>query len=152
MTIAPVEKRLEVNVSAAKAFEIFTAGIDDWWPKATHSLSQNPDAKVSIETRVGGQITEVAPDGATHIWGEIKEWAPGERLRFSWGVRHGMDKATEVEVTFTSLAAEKTLVRLTHRGWEVHGEDGPALREQYHGGWDGVLGDGFGGACLRAAA
>lgn len=152
MTIPPVEKQLEVNVSAAEAFDIFTSGINEWWPKATHSLSQNPAANVVFEMGVGGKIIETAPDGTVHIWGEVKDWSPAERLRFSWGVRHGLDKATEVELSFTALAPNRTLVALTHRGWDVHGADGGPLREQYHGGWDGVFGEGYRSACLRAAA
>ena len=34
--IAPVRKSLTVGVSQEKAFEVFTAGVDRWWPKEHH--------------------------------------------------------------------------------------------------------------------
>ena len=36
IAIAPVRKTITVNVSQARAFEVYTAGIDRWWPKSHH--------------------------------------------------------------------------------------------------------------------
>jgi hypothetical protein len=35
--IAPVKKTLTVNASQAHAFDVFTNGLDRWWPKQ-HSI------------------------------------------------------------------------------------------------------------------
>jgi hypothetical protein len=35
--IAPVRKTVRVKASPQRAFEVFTAGIDRWWPK-THGI------------------------------------------------------------------------------------------------------------------
>ncbi len=33
VTIAPVRKSVVVDVDPARAFAVFTAGFDRWWPK-----------------------------------------------------------------------------------------------------------------------
>ena len=48
--------------------------------------------------------------------------------------------ATEVEVTFEA-EQDQTRVTLEHRGFEIHGEDGAAMRESVssEGGWPALL-------------
>jgi hypothetical protein len=38
---APVKKTLSVAVSPRRAFEVFTAGFDRWWPRS-HSIGASP--------------------------------------------------------------------------------------------------------------
>ncbi len=54
ITIAPVRKTLRVNLPQADAFEIFTGGIDRWWPR-THHLGSSPMTAAVIEPFVGGR-------------------------------------------------------------------------------------------------
>ncbi len=41
ITIAPVRKSIVVQATPQRAFEVFTAGIDRWWPK-THGIGEAP--------------------------------------------------------------------------------------------------------------
>jgi len=34
--VAPVKKSVRVSASQARAFEVFTARFDSWWPKSHH--------------------------------------------------------------------------------------------------------------------
>ena len=38
--IEPIHKSVTVNRPVAEAFELFTAGINRWWPVSTHSCNQ----------------------------------------------------------------------------------------------------------------
>jgi hypothetical protein len=50
ITIAPVRKTIVVQATPQRAFEVFTAGIDRWWPK-THGIGAAP-VKESISGRL----------------------------------------------------------------------------------------------------
>jgi hypothetical protein len=52
--IAPVRKSIVVQATAKRAFEVFTAGIDRWWPK-THGIGAGPVIESVIEPFVGGR-------------------------------------------------------------------------------------------------
>ena len=39
--IAPVQKTITVNAAQARAFEVFTKGVDRWWPKS-HGIGSAP--------------------------------------------------------------------------------------------------------------
>jgi uncharacterized protein YndB with AHSA1/START domain len=47
---------------------------------------------------------------------------------------------SEVEVRFTDEGGGMTRVDLEHRGWDRAGEGAEAVRENYAGGWEVVLG------------
>lgn len=140
--ITPVEKTIEVNCDAGRAFEFFTARFGDWWPKQTHSVGADMHAtvpdRVVMKAGVGGRIYEILPDGREFGWGKIRAWEPGKRLVFSWQFDKPDAQATEVEVTFTALDSLRTRVRLIHRGWE-NDPNGAALRAGYETGWDPVI-------------
>jgi uncharacterized protein YciI len=69
---------------------------------------------------------------------------PPGSLTFTWHPGHGPERASTVAVDFVPIADDRTLVRLTHTGWEVFAEPF-AAREEYRGGWIGVL-DSYRGA------
>jgi len=52
--IAPVRKSVVVQATPQRAFEVFTAGIDRWWPK-THGIGAAPIRESIIEPYVGGR-------------------------------------------------------------------------------------------------
>jgi len=60
--IAPVRKSIIVQASAARAFDVFTAGIDRWWPKS-HGLGEAPVIESIIEPFVGGRWYTKCADG-----------------------------------------------------------------------------------------
>jgi uncharacterized protein YndB with AHSA1/START domain len=137
--IAPVRKSITVPWTPEAAFRRFTAGIAEWWPLATYSVSESAEAGVAIEGRTGGRIVETAPDGAEHLWGTVTAWDPPRRVAFTWHPGRPADTRQEVAVTFHP-AGEGTRVDLVHTGWEHLGEKAAEMRAGYDGGWDLVLG------------
>lgn len=59
-----------------------------------------------------------------------------------WEFDPDPSRATEVEVTFEGQGEQSTIVTLEHRGFEVHAEAGPEMRESVagEGGWPMLLG------------
>jgi uncharacterized protein YndB with AHSA1/START domain len=145
--IEPVVKTVDVKASPARAFEVFTARINDWWPRATHSISSKaenaPAAEVVFEPRVGGRVYEIAPSGAEHPWGTVTACEPGVRVVFTWRVGRPESEAGEVEVSFDDEGGGVTRVTLVHRGWENIAEKAREARDGYDSGWDGVLKDAY---------
>jgi uncharacterized protein YndB with AHSA1/START domain len=128
------------------AFELFTARFGDWWPKDSHHILDAPAADAVLEPREGGRWYERAEDGSECDWGHVKEVDPPERILLAWQLtpewKFDPDpgKATEVEVTFTAQE-DHTRVTLEHRGFEVHGEAGAAMRDSVSsdGGWPSLM-------------
>jgi uncharacterized protein YndB with AHSA1/START domain len=135
-----------VPLSPDEAFELFTARFGDWWPKDSHHISDVPTATGMLEPREGGRWYERAEDGSECDWGHVRAVERPDRLLLAWQLTADWKfdpdpaKATEVEVTFTA-EDEGTRVTLEHRGFEVHGDSGPAMRESVgsEGGWSSLL-------------
>ena len=63
--IAPVRKTLSVEAAPAQAFEVFTRGIDRWWPK-THGVCTGALARSVIEPFIGGRwLARLRKEAAT---------------------------------------------------------------------------------------
>ena len=103
-------------------------------------------AEAILEPRVGGRWYERAEDGSECDWGYVREVDRPERILLAWHLtpewKFDPDpaKATEVEVLFTA-EEDQTRVTLQHRGFEVHGEAGPGMRDSVaaDGGWSSLL-------------
>jgi len=85
-------------------------------------------------------------------WGTVLAWDPPHRVTFSWHLGPGHDqpdwkfepdmaKSSEVEIRFTAEGAQTTLVELTHRKLERHGEGYEQLRAVFDGpgAWGDIL-------------
>ena len=82
--VPPVRKSIRVAAPPARAFEIFTAGMHQWWPRA-HSLNAKVErAAVIAEPRPGGRWFERAVDGTECDWGRVLAWEPPQRVLFAW--------------------------------------------------------------------
>ena len=141
-TLDPIELTIDLPVPAEAAYEAFTQGFGDWWPVATHSLSRAAATRCQLESRPGGAVEELSPNGERQVWGEVEAVEPGRRIRFSWHPGRAADTAQWVDVRFTPSSAGSRLT-LTHGGWEALGEIGPLLRQEYLPGWQRVLGESF---------
>jgi uncharacterized protein YndB with AHSA1/START domain len=141
-----VQKTITVEASPERAFEVFTAGIDTWWPR-THHIGKSPMKKSIIEGRLGGRCYTVQEDGTDCDWGEVLVWQPPHRFVMAWKITHqwGFEadpaKASEVEVRFTAVDERKTRVDLEHRYFERMGPGGSAMRTAVEspGGWSMLL-------------
>jgi uncharacterized protein YndB with AHSA1/START domain len=138
-SIEPVRKSVTVPADPVRAFEIFTAHIQDWWPLDTHSVGLGQAVGLAFGEGAGATITETLADGSTTAWGTITGWDPPHRVAFTWHPGQPEAEATSVEVTFAQNGAGSTVVRLAHSGWERR-PDGPAAREGYDSGWEPVVG------------
>lgn len=142
-TIAPVCKSIRVRASQAHAFEVFTEGLDRWWPRKA-SIGAAPMKAMVFEPHLGGRWYEVGVDGSQAVVGKVLLWDPPSRFVMSWDInRHWKpDPAvgSEVEVRFTAEGPDMTLVELEHRKFERMGtEAGASIRKDVDGGWPGML-------------
>jgi uncharacterized protein YndB with AHSA1/START domain len=136
---APVRLSVTVRAGQARAFEVFTVRMGEWWPRSSHSIEGEDVESVHLECRLGGRLVEIHKDGSTASWGTVEVWDPPERVVFSWNPSYEDRPATEVEVVFVALSDDETIVEIEHRHWERHGDRGPALRRGYVEGWLPIL-------------
>lgn len=146
ITIAPVKKTVTVDVAQADAFDVFTNGIDRWWPK-DHHIGETPVVKEIIEPKKGGRWYTVHEDGKEHITGHMIVWEPPKRIVFTWEInaqwKHDADQsvASEVEVLFIPETPTRTRVEVEHRKFERMTDEAgaKAMRDGVDGGWPGIL-------------
>ncbi len=146
--IPPISGTVTVGVPLERAFHVFTATIDTWWPHQYH-IGQADVAEVVLEPKVGGRWYERGVDGSECDWGRVLEWEPPHRLVFTWQIngewqfdpdpRH----ASEIEVRFTADGPEQTTVEVEHRHFDrLVGGGGVHGAITGGGGWS-ALRDGY---------
>jgi len=162
LPIPPVCKSIRVQASQAHAFEVFTSGLDRWWPRKA-GIGKEPMKAVVLEPELGGRWYELAEDGSQAEVGKILIWEPPQRFVISWNINAHWkpDPAigSEVEVRFVADGPQTTRVELEHRKFERMGaEAGASMRKDVDGGWPGLLerfrkeAEGASGAPLSDAA
>jgi hypothetical protein len=145
LTVAPVRKQIVVAAPAARAFDVFTAGMATWWPMATHHIGAAEPETVVIEPRVGGRLYERGVDGVESTWGHVQVWEPPTRFVYTWEISadFAADPSirSEVEVRFVEEAPSRTRIELEHRGLEHYGDRGQEMHETFDsdGGWNQLL-------------
>ena len=143
--IAPVRKTVLVRASAEHAFEVFTAGINRWWPK-THGIGTAPPKESIIEPFVGGRWYTRCEDGSDVVIGRVRVWQPAKRFVVSWEISSDWKPdaraqyASEVEVQFVQESDGQTRIELEHRDFERMGAiPGEKMRKDVDGGWPTLL-------------
>jgi uncharacterized protein YndB with AHSA1/START domain len=147
-TIPPIGGTVTVGVPIDKAFRVFTATFDTWWPHQYH-IGQSDVAEVILEPREGGRWYERGVDGSECDWGRVLAWEPPHRLVFTWQISGEWqfdpdpEHASEIEVRFTADGPGQTTVEVEHRyfdrlvgGQAIHGAINGG------GGWTTLL-DGY---------
>ena len=140
---SPVRKSIFVNTSPGHAFDVFTSGIGQWWPKS-HKIGPADLDRPIIEPREGGRWYELDVDGSQCEIGRVAVFEPPARLVLIWQLTpeftYDPELITEVEVTFTP-EGDGTRVDLEHRDLERMGDKADAMRETVSGpgGWPGLL-------------
>jgi uncharacterized protein YndB with AHSA1/START domain len=141
---AAIRKSFTVRAGRETAFEIFSKGLDRWWPRS-HFIGPSPLKEAVMEPGVGGRWFSRHEDGSEQMWGEVLAWDPPGRLVLAWRISHawGYDPnlLTEVDVTFTDVGGGETRVDLEHRGLERFGDSTAAdqTRAAMGGGWGLIL-------------
>lgn len=141
-----VRKSITVRVTPERAFEVFTAGVDGWWPRR-HHIGSSPMRRVIFEGRVGGRCYTEQEDGSEADFGTVLVWDPPRRFVMAWQVTTGwqyepdLARSSEVEVVFTPVGTGETRVDLEHRHFERYGPAGAAMRDAVDSpdGWGGSL-------------
>ena len=142
---AATQQSVTVPLNPEQAFELFVDRLDEWWPhEGTHSLTEAES--FVLEARPEGRWGELATDGSFQPWGRVLTVDRPNRILLAWQLTpdfaYDPDPSlqTEVEVTFAA-EDDGTRVTLEHRGFEVWGEKGAAVRDSVSsdGGWRGLL-------------
>ena len=136
--IEPFRLAFDIEAPQDDAFDVYTRGIDRWWP-ATHTHTGRRDLLIVLEGQVGGRIFERTPDGEEFDWGKVMVWEPPARLVYSWHLRRDPAEWTEVEILFRAIGDAATRVEIEHRGWERLGAAGRDERDKHGGGWGTLL-------------
>jgi uncharacterized protein YndB with AHSA1/START domain len=144
-TIPAIHGAVTAGVPIERAFRVFTASFDTWWPREYH-IGQADVAELVLEQREGGRWYERGVDGSEMDWGRVLVWEPPHRLVVTWQIngewRFDPDPAhaSEIEVRFTADGPERTRVELEHRfldrlvgGHAIRGAIGQG------GGWTSIL-------------
>ena len=119
-TIPAILGTITIDVPIERAFRVFTASFDTWWPREYH-IGQTDMAEAILEPREGGRWYERGVDGSECDWGRVLAWEPPHRLVVTWQIngewQYDPDSqhASEIEVRFTSDGSERTRVELEHR-------------------------------------
>jgi uncharacterized protein YndB with AHSA1/START domain len=142
----PLRADTTVGVAPARAFELFTEGMGEWWP-SEFSWSQDKLEQIGMEPREGGFCFERGPHGFRIDWGRVTAWEPPGRVVFLWQIagdrtpQPDPGRASEVEVTFSPDGDAGTRVEVEHRGWERHGDGAQEYRDGFEqaGAWPYAL-------------
>ena len=135
-----VSVQAEVQAPIEHAFLVFTEGIGSWWDPGHHILEAEL-AEMVFEPRVGGHIIDRGVDGSECRWSRVLAYDPPTRVTFSWDINLQWQletdpaKASEIDVVFTSGGPDRTLVVLTHRHLDRHGEGWQSMRDAVGSGW-----------------
>jgi uncharacterized protein YndB with AHSA1/START domain len=143
-SIPSVRQQIVVAAPQARAFSVFTEGIDRWWPRQ-HHIGASPLARAVLEPRHDGRWYSVCEDGSECDVGRVLRWDPPHRLVLAWKInadwKYDPAFETEVEVTFTAEGPDKTRVELEHRNLERFGARAIEIKGMIGapGGWPLVL-------------
>jgi uncharacterized protein YndB with AHSA1/START domain len=137
-----IRRSIHVDAPPERAFDVFTRGIESWWPLETHSIQGirtgvRPQ-ELHLELHEGGRFYEVT-DGEEHSWGRVLVYEPPSRIAIEWHV-NPENPPTVIEVTFTPEDGG-TSVDLVHSGWERYDDPTHATRGNYdsENGWTTVV-------------
>lgn len=134
MTLAPIVREIVVPAPPDVAYAGWTERIGEWWPLPSHSVFEHDNAVAFVDD----EIVETSATGETATWGRVIQADPPGRLVLTWHPGRGPESASTVAVDFVAVDDGRTLIRLTHSGWEVFAEPSTA-GEDYGQGWPIVL-------------
>ncbi|HEY7901278.1 MAG TPA: SRPBCC domain-containing protein [Caulobacteraceae bacterium] len=140
---------LRVDATPARAFAAFTGETTAWWrPNGIFRFTPRAGGQVGFEPGPKGRFIETLPNGKVFEIGQVRVWAPPDRLVFGWRQATflpGQD--TEVEVRFEAVG-DQTRVTVEHRGWDSvpaahvarHGFPAAQFLQRHAEWWSALLG------------
>ena len=144
-SISPVRKTVVVQTTVSKAFEVFTVGIDRWWPKFA-SLGDTPIVESVFEPFPGGRWYSKHEDGGELVRGHVRVLQPPNYLVLTWEVSAEFkpdprqELSSDVAVRFVQETADATRVDLEHRNFDRMGASaGEIMRSRVDSGWSKML-------------
>jgi uncharacterized protein YndB with AHSA1/START domain len=137
-----VQSSIVVEAPIERAFRVFTGDFGAFKPRE-HNLLDVEIAETVFEPRAGGHLYDRGVDGSECRWSRVLAYEPPDRVVFSWDIgptwqiETDPEKASEVEVRFTSDGPDRTRVELEHRYLDRHGAGWEGVREGVGGdeGW-----------------
>lgn len=142
--LATVQQEIVVDVSQARAFQVFTQHFDGIKPREYNLLTVEI-AETVLEPRAGGAIYDRGVDGSVCRWARVLAFEPPERLVISWDItaqwqlETDPERCSEVEIRFVPIGAEQTRVELAHRHLDRHGDGWQEYGAGLAGGWPAFL-------------
>lgn len=139
-----VFRSMSVPLSQARAFELFTTRMTEFWPKE-HSIGTSKIAEVVLEPRTDGRWFERGVDGSECQWGRVASWDPPRKVVLLWqiGADWQFDPTfeTEVELTFSEEGPDRSRLDLRHRNLQRYGDNAEQMRAIFDdpSGWAGTL-------------
>ena len=127
-----IRKSIRVERSPEVSFRVFCEEIGQWWPEGF----SGKEARMHIETRVGGRFYERRADGTDYEIGRVTAYQPPSIVAFTWRAP-SWDVTTQVEVRFIADGGG-TRIELEHSGWE-QAEKLRDAHKSYDGGWSMIL-------------
>lgn len=140
--LEPVKLSIDLACSPDHAFDTYTAQMGAWWPLDTHAVETDKATTCILEPRESGRIYEVTSEGTEHLWGTVLECVRPGLLVHTWHPGGDPEKSTKVQIRFESHG-DGCRMTLVHEGFEVLGERGPIVRDNYVPGWKFVMGEHF---------
>ena len=140
---------ITVQAPIDRAFSVFTAGFDTWWPRAHHILPADLAEVFARRLPSGGAGSSARVDGTECDWGRVLAWDPPRAIALSWhlNARFELDpdpgQASRLDVRFIAEGPGSTRVELAHSELDRVGESWPQLRSAISdegGGWPTLLG------------
>jgi uncharacterized protein YndB with AHSA1/START domain len=139
----PTHCDVHVDLPPAAAFTRFVDDLSLWWP-LSYTWSGAKFSYARIEPAVGGFWGETDAEDFDWAWGEVRAYAPGQRLVLSFNMgadrqAEPPERRSEVEISFQPDGAG-THIRLEHRDLDKHGVDAAAIaRDMGERGWPLIL-------------
>jgi uncharacterized protein YndB with AHSA1/START domain len=146
-TSTEVRSEIVVEAPIERAFAVFTEEMETWWNPDHHLIETE---EMVVELHEGGRIYDRAADGSECQWSRVLAYEPPTLFVFSWDINTRWEietdpaKTSEVAVTFTAEAPDRTLVVLEHRHLDRHGEGWEGMRDAVGSGWKNL--DDYGAA------
>ncbi len=133
--------------SVERAFRVYTAELDSWWPK-THHIGSSPMTRAVMEGRAGGPLLQRTgrrhrlPLGTGTVWEPPLRFVMAWQVSPTWQFEPDLARCSEVRGDLYAADDGTTLVELEHRYFSRHGEGFAAMREQVNatGGWERLAG------------